>query len=312
LAGSVLALPIVLKVTPLAPVGVLVFEQLVASWFATARSRALPRASACAGGVVFGLVLALLLVPASLVGWRANLDHLDTWWHSVAARNEDSTDDRFAGDSASARNQSFTNAVCRLGNWTSYYFAGGPHDDDPTEQRKLGERFVMDAPLVNGLLLAARVAAGCLLLAVGYRTARSRDALQLAAAFGLACVSTLILSPIARGHYYVLLFPATMFVSAWLVRQRRPGWAVCSAVVPAALTVAHYTLLGVAGRIGLLGIGTTVWYVAACVAIVRMTSRASTPAELPINVRWDPSSQPPAWRTEREMEGVRDTAPTIS
>lgn len=39
------------------------------------------------------------------------------------------------------------------------------------------------------------------------------------------------------------------------------------AVVPAVLSVTHYALLYQAGRIGLLGLGTTCWLVAALVLV---------------------------------------------
>jgi hypothetical protein len=278
LAGGVLALPIVLKVTPLVPVGFLVCEQLVAGWHAPRRTAALARASALGAGVASGLVLCLLVVPAALVGWRANLDHLQRW-HAVALDAEHSSSDDSAGDSSSPRNQSFTNAVGRLGNWAHYYFAGGPNDVDPTPRRREGQAFLMDAPLVGDLLLAARIAAGCLLAVVGFRVGRSRNQLATAAAFSLACASTLVLSPIARGHYYVLLLPATMFTGAWLLAQDRPRWAMGAAAAPAALSVAHYAAIDVAGRIGLLGIGTAVLYSLACAALVRSKRSPQLPAE---------------------------------
>jgi len=277
LAGCVLALPIVLKLTPLVPVCLLVFAQLVAIWRAVDWSARLRRTSALTGGVGCAMVLCLLLLPAGLVGWRTNLHHLNTWWHTVIPQIGDSRDDNLAGDSSSVRNQSLTNAVKRLGNWGHHYFAGGPDDKDPTILWRQGQKFLMDAPWVGRGLLLARVAIGCLLVFVGYRVGRSRDLLGLAALFGLACVSTLFLAPIARGHYYVLLLPAVLFTGAWLARQGHGQWALAAAAVPAGLSLTHYILLDVAGRVGLLGIGTTLWYTAACIALA-VGSKAATPA----------------------------------
>ncbi len=137
----------------------------------------------------------------------------------------------------------------------------------------------MDAPIVDRLLMAARLAAGLLLVVVGYRMARAGDRLGQAAAFGQACVLTLIVAPIARGHYYVMLLPGIVFASAWLLEARRPRLAGGFALVPALLVVTHYALLAAAGRVGLLGIGTTLWYAATCVALLRIGRSAPMPEE---------------------------------
>ena len=84
-------------------------------------------------------------------------------------RSENTFDDDFAGDSFSKRNQSLSNATRRLGNWADYFFADGPNDEGVDGGRGL----LMDAPIVANSLLAARIAAGCLLLVVGFRTART-------------------------------------------------------------------------------------------------------------------------------------------
>ncbi len=91
LAGGILALPIVLKITPLVPVSFALFVQLVAAWHNPRRPVALGRAGACATGVAFGLIVCVFLLPAGLIGWRANLHHLDTWLDKVAIRGESSS-----------------------------------------------------------------------------------------------------------------------------------------------------------------------------------------------------------------------------
>mgnify|MGYP002621934835 CR=1 FL=1 len=278
-AGCVLALPVVVKLSPIVPVGMLVFAQVVATWRAADRSAVLRRTTALGGGVVFATVLTLILLPAGAVGWRANLQNLNTWWHAVALQIADSRDDSLAGDSSSVRNQSLTNAVERLGNWGHYFFADGPNDENPMPLRMQGQEFFMDSPTVKVSLVAVRAAAACLLLVLAYRVGRSRDTLAVAAMFGLACVSTLVLSPISRGHYYVLLMPAALFAAAWFARKGRIRWAVATVGVPAVLSVTHYVLLDVAGRVGLLGIGTSLWYAATCVALAAgVTSGAALAA----------------------------------
>ena len=91
------------------------------------------RAGATWLGTGCGLALALLIVPALLVGWRTNLEQLDTWWTHLAMQVETSTGDELAGDNYSARNQSFPNAVRRAGNWASHVFAGGVDDEGTPE-----------------------------------------------------------------------------------------------------------------------------------------------------------------------------------
>jgi hypothetical protein len=279
LAGGILALPIVLKVTPLVPVSFALFVQLVAAWHTPRRAPALARAGACATGVAFGLIVCVFLLPAGLIGWRANLHHLATWRDKVAVHSESALHDDFAGDASSTRNQSFANAVHRFGNWADYYFAGGPYEEGPEQLREGGPGLLMDAPIVDALLVAARVAAGCLLLVVGYRMARAGDRLGQTAGFGLACVLTLIVAPIARGHYYVMLLPAVVFAGAWLLEARHPRLAVGFALAPVLLVVTHYAVLAAAGRVGLLGIGTTLWYAATCAALLRLGRSAPTPEE---------------------------------
>jgi len=274
LAGCVLALPVVLKVTPIVPVGFLVGSQLVAALSDGWRSSAMRRTGACSSGIAVGLLGALLVAPAFLVGWQANLNHLGTWWHDVVLKVEESTGDEFAGDSYSARNQSLANAVHRAGNWAHYTLGNGP-DDEGLPGLAPGQGLLMDTRAVDASLTGLRALAGCLLLIACYRVGRSRDAAALAAGFGLAGVATLVMAPIARAHYFVLLLPAVLFTSFWLLRQSRTRAAWVAAIVPTALSVAHYVALDPLGRMGLLGIGTMLWYGACCLALGRGAARAT-------------------------------------
>jgi hypothetical protein len=273
-AGTVLALPIVLKVTPLVTVGYVLCEQCIAAWNAPRRSAALGRIGSCAGGTIVGLVGGLLIVPATLVGWQANLRHLDTWWTTVAVRAERSTDDALAGDSYSVRNQSLANAVCRLGNF-AHYQLGGPNDEGLPPDAQGNRGLLMDHPAVGLVLLAARLLVTCLTVVVAWCVGRRRDPCGHAAFFGLACASTLVIAPIARGHYYVQLLPAVMFLGAWLLAQRRPRLAIAAVLVPCGLVLVHYALMNLAGRVGLLGIGTAVWFFTAAIAMIRIVPHES-------------------------------------
>ena len=274
LAGAVLALPIVLKVTPIVPVGFLIGSQLVAALADGWRSDTMRRTGACSCGIAIGLVGTLLVAPACLVGWQANLNHLGTWWHDVALKVEESTGDEFAGDSYSARNQSLANAVHRAGNWAHFTLASGPNDEG-LPGRAPGDGLLMDTPAVDATLAALRALAGCLLLFACYRVGRSQDAAALTAGFGLAGVATLVMAPIARAHYFVLLLPAVMFTSFWLLQQGRARAAWIAAVLPTAFSVAHYVAINPLGRMGLLGIGIAVWYASFCLVLGRGAARAT-------------------------------------
>jgi chromate transport protein ChrA len=176
------------------------------------------------------------------------------------------------------RNQSFTNAVLQLGNWTSYHL-GWRTESEATQAVFTGSlNSWTSVPMVRALLLAVRGFAGCLLLVVGYRMGRAQDLVGQAAGFGLACVLIVIFARVARAHYFVLLFPAVIFVGIWLLRAQRPKWAACFVLLPGLLTLAHYALTDIVGWIGLLGIGTTLWYLAACVTLIRLSSRKASRA----------------------------------
>jgi hypothetical protein len=187
----------------------------------------------------------------------------------VASRVNDVKSDDFGGDVASMRNQSLSNAVYRGGNWLAHLLAGGPDDRllDTTDTA-LGS-MPMDHPAVDRVVFAFRIAALVALLAVSWRAGRAGDLLSLGSAFGLACVATLVFSPVARGHYFVLLLPAALLIPFSVRRAfasaesaRRRVWL--AAGVPALLSVLHYVALDFAGRAGALGIGISVWYFALC------------------------------------------------
>src|SRR5262249_6142252 len=135
-AGLVLSIPIAVKITPVIPVAFLMLQQLALA----VRTRSMEPwklGAAAAFGTAVGLSVCLLWLPASVVGWQSNLHHLNSWWHKVATNAENVYSDDFAGDSTSARNQSFTNAVHQLGNWTHHTFWNGPDAQGP-DQLRLG------------------------------------------------------------------------------------------------------------------------------------------------------------------------------
>jgi hypothetical protein len=220
-------------------------------------------------------VVFFLLIPASLVGWDKNLAYLNIWYDKVATKVNDVRTDDFAEKVDSLRNQSLSNAVFRFGNWIAYEFAGGP-DDQVTG--KANGQMPMDAPLVSQGLLAVRSLALLALLGVALRAGRSTDPLLWGAALGLGCVATLVISPVARGHYFVLFLPAVLFLPLWLLQCGKHRAAFRAAIIPAVLVLLHYVLLKYAGRIGVLGIGTSIWFFTECALATFGREEASSAA----------------------------------
>ncbi len=261
--ACLLALAVTLKVTPLIPACAVAAGQLLIACHDRhpERKRA---AVATSAGLAFGMVAWLFLVPALALGWQSNVAHLGTWWKTVGVRAESISEDDFAGNSTTVRNQSLANAAYRLGNWSHYMFAGGPSDLGPEQRRKGGSGLLMDSAWADRAILALRVTAGLLLIGVCYRLSWTGNPLDQAALFGMACLATLVVFTIARGHYYMLLLPANVFVPLWLVRSGRVRLALGMAVAPLILVFAHYLALDYAGRVGVLGLGTALWYFAGC------------------------------------------------
>jgi hypothetical protein len=299
--GVVLAFPVVLKLTPLLPVACLILALIIACGHrrgaqcdeSDAAGEDLQHAPPApvsspqilwwtSGGVVAGCFAFAMMLPAGLIGWRANLRHLETWYDRVATKVDHDRTDQFAGDGTTVRNQSLTNAVSRFGNWAAFQFAGGP--DDRSVDRGAAElgTMPMDRPGVQVALIGIRGAAAALLIATVIVLGRRSDRISLAFAFGLACVATFIVSPVARGHYFMLYIPAILFGGLWMLECRSPRSAVTFAAVPAALCVAHYLALNQAGRVGLLGIGTALWFFTACTTVlfngIRIRSAARSTA----------------------------------
>ena len=258
LGGVILMIPVAIKLTPALPVACLAGMLLVQ---ALQRTHLRKRCASVAVGLTLGAVLCFLLIPAMLVGWSRNLELLDTFHHKVSSKVNDVRTDDFGGHVASKRNQSLSNAAYRGGNWLAARLQWGP--DDLLAETP-GNQLPMDHPVANLLLLVLKGLALAALGAVALRAAVCKDRLALLAAYGLAIVATFLVAPVARGHYYLLWIPGCLFLSLWLWRQHqyRQAWHV--AIWPMVLTVLHYGLLDYTGRVGLLGLGTTVWFFLGC------------------------------------------------
>jgi hypothetical protein len=224
-------------------------------------------------GVVAGLLLFSLFVPAACLGWNANLRHLQTWYRVAMTKAVDVRQTGFGEHVRSMRNQSLDNAAYRFGNWLIRETIDGPDDtliDDPARPK---QKLPMDSELAGRLILVGRVAALTALLLVVLRVAASGEAIGSAASFGLACAATLVVGPVARGSYFLLVLPAVVFVSLWLIQLGRPRTALATAFVPAGLVWLYYVLLPVSGRTGLLGLGMAAWFFAVCALLERLLAR---------------------------------------
>jgi hypothetical protein len=257
LGGMLLALPAVVKLVPSLPVAFLCFQR----WSAVVKPRSGQRpwgqAAALTAGLSAGCFLFVLAIPAALVGWRENLNYLEQWHARVVTNERVGTDKNF--NIHSYRNQSLANAAYLWGQFTA----------PGSEPRRPGS-YMLDHPervvhaevrILIGLILTALLVAGVLL-------GRQNHALDQATAFGLACCATLLVSPLSWGHYYMVQLPAALLGPLWLLRRGRPVQARLVAVIPPFLTWSHYVAMPYLGELGLLGLGTTAWFLGLCLLIV--------------------------------------------
>jgi hypothetical protein len=257
LGGLVLSLPAVVKLVPSLPVAFLLCQR----WSAVVKPRTGPRpwaqATALTAGLSAGFLLFVLAIPAYLVGWRANLDYLSEWHARVVTNERVGADKNF--NIHSYRNQSLANAVY-LWDKSTRSLSGSRLQANHGKDRP--ERIVhAEVRVLIGFILAALILVGCLL-------GRQKDALDQATAFGLACCATLLISPLSWGHYYMAQTPALLLAPIWLLQRGKPRQARIVAVIPPVLSWCHYVAMPYISELGLLGLGTTVWFLGVCILIV--------------------------------------------
>jgi hypothetical protein len=273
IGGLVLALPVAVKLTPVLPAGFLCLQLLAASYLDRWSRSSSVRGLATASGLAIGLILYLLVLPSIAVGPRNNLAYLKTWVTRVVANKKVGMDDHF--DIHSVRNQSLSNAVYSAGNWltTRQATSGNERPDDnlaPLTEAKTP----MDRAWVQIALLMVRFGLLTLLVAAGWSAARRGSHLGLATVFSLACLLTLLISPLSWVHHYVLWLPAVWLVPFYSWQNGRPRLAIVMALSACALMWTHYLLLPWAGTLGVLGLGTTIWYVVATGSVLRSSDAA--------------------------------------
>jgi hypothetical protein len=244
--GVVLALPAVVKLIPAFPVLFL----LAQVWGSVVRSprgrRPAGRAAFASGGVVAGILLFLLVVPAAFLGWRENLGHLRTWYGRVVSNEQVAAASNF--NIRSYRNQSLANAVYLMG-----------HAGQTSGTQVAGTAGRIADPVVP----VAMAGVLALLAFAGWAIGARRGRLDQAAAFGLACLATLLLSPISWGHYYMVELPALLCVPLWIERRGMPRLARGTAAVPPVVSWCYYLAQQPVGSWGILALGTAAWFLAA-------------------------------------------------
>ncbi len=107
-----------------------------------------------------------------------------------------------------------------------------------------------------------------LLLAVGVTVGRKLDPLEHATAYSLACCAMLLVSPLAWGHYYMAILPAALCVPIWLSARGMRRLAMVATVIPPILSWSYYVAMPYTGGLGLLGLGTTAWFLCTSALIV--------------------------------------------
>src|SRR5262249_5016655 len=156
-----------------------------------------------------GLVLYFILIPSLAVGSAANIKYLNTWYHTVLLDDQGKSDDDFSAHGM--RNQSLTNATYRLGNWVAYLVGAGSNDraiDSVPASAAQNAGLPMDGFAARLTMRIVQLALLVLLLHSIWIAARRNDAWTTASVFALACLLMSAISPLFRGHYYVLWLPA--------------------------------------------------------------------------------------------------------
>lgn len=245
LGALVLALPVAIKLSPVVPVGILMLQLLL-------RRGGSARFLAASGGLAAGLLLCLLLLPTVAIGWARNEECLRTWASRVILNEDVGEENEFFP--RATRNQSLSNALYRAG--LLVLRAGGWEEERPIDRVIWSHG---KTPLDNeawrwGIrILRVLLSLSMVLLTVSVRNGGA------APPFGLACLLSLLLSPISWGHHYTILLPAVLFVPPAL--PPRVGRAL--AVSAILLVLLHYAARKITGPMGLLGIGAGIWYVVA-------------------------------------------------
>jgi len=267
LAGVVLAVPIAIKVTPALPVPLLVAVQLL--------RRPRRHALQTFAGLAAASAACWLLLPSMAVGWRCNYRLLARWYQQIGRATDVAAQTGI--NLLSPRNQGLYIACYRATHgWPVRYREPAASASDKPSARNLNPA-VGSWRKLAGICCAAPL---MLVAATAVPLARMNQPAGSAAAFGLGCTASLLVSPISWGHHFVLLLPASLFVCGLLYLVGRPRLALGLSISLPLLTILHYAALEVAGRYALLAFGLTLWLVVACV-LLWAASTAPSSAQCP-------------------------------
>ena len=273
LGGAVLAWTAVVKLIPALPVAILF-------WQRGGRALAFPKersgVMSLGLGLAFGVFVFLLAIPTAVLGWEANIRHLDTWVRKVVTNRDPAQESGFHMDSTS--NQSFENAAHALAtNLRFQELAKKRAELLRFAKTALQRRWAIDRALAEvrrsdiGTHRVVQVIQSfmlILLLALALSVGRN-DLPGQTSVFGLACLGMLLISPVAWTHYYMMVLPAILGVPRWMESRGLPRMAIVLACVPAILVCLHYLLKEWLGEFGLLGLGIAVWYLTVSTLMLR-------------------------------------------
>ena len=190
----------------------------------------------------------------------------------MASNPEVGQDARFHIDSI--RNQSLGNAAhrfaARVRGFESIESAGKHWlaVDHATAERRQADH------AIRWLVHFVRAIVLVLLVVVSVGVSLRGDEMGQAATFGLACLATLSISPLAWAHYYVFALPVALCLPLWVRKQGHPVTArVLASSLPGLIWI-HYVLMSWCGAIGLLGLGTTIWFLVSCSLALAFLSRS--------------------------------------
>lgn len=289
--GLILALPVVIKIIPALPVLFLLFVLMIHRIKSASDIDRSARFPGVYLGLTVGLFIFFLGIPSIFIGWQANTQHLKTWTRLVGAQAVEARADTHFSNPRSQRNQSLGNALYYTGNQIAFWRAPGS-EPNPWVASESMDRF-MNTPGVTQVVLVVRIALALILIPVGWRVASRGGTLYGLAAWGLASVAMLVVSPVSRGHYFMLELPAVLFISLWIWKNHSPRKALLCALIPAALSPLHYLFItfpqmfGVLGVgtlfLGTLGIGTALWYVAMALMMIWAPANGPEGASDPVS-----------------------------
>lgn len=272
--GVALAFPAVLKFIPIMPVGIALLMAVGAALRRanrTVSASAAPRVRAVASfaGLVVGAIAFIGIVPGLLVGPQRTIEGTKIFVEGVVTNPAFSEEWDF--EIHANRNQSLDSAAwklvrslrgearvaadpLRLESAPAPESAIGtaPQETVPISESGTGTSSARPRALdFVSALIRALLALAALVTAIRLARESTRGAF---AGFGIACLATLVVSPVSWGHHFTMLLPAMLAIPAWLEARGRATAAFAFSFSLGLAVVLHYSAIDSLGAIGLLGI----------------------------------------------------------